>query len=157
MTTFLEILMEADALVLANYPGAQFFEAYAPVKEGATRPEEIKTWRFVFDVPPGSPECPETLSSHTTAVLWYGRGSFGKINHICEMFCGDRVIPLPIKMDVGEAITLLQKAGYTDPFTSVVLRWPLTPGNNEPYYIFEMQGSFTFVGVYDGKVNPQIK
>jgi hypothetical protein len=155
--TFLDILNEAYKKVLAAYPNAQFYEADGyPDSSGGTKSDDVQTWRFVYNIPPGSKECPD-VPYNTTVMLRYDKGSWGKLDHICEPWLEDVVIPLPIKMDLIEAIILMSKAGYTDPFTSVTLRWPLYPGVNEPYYIFGMpsKGVWVFVGVYDKKVHTE--
>jgi hypothetical protein len=154
---FLEILMKAWNIVTAQYPHAQFYEADGRPEGGSgTNPDDVQEWRFVYNIPPGSKECPDT-PSNTTVMLRYYKGSFSKPSHVCEPWLEDVIIPLPIKMDLGEAITLMQKAGYTDPFSSVTLRWPLYPGVKEPYYIFGIpaQKVWVFVGVYDSKVHTE--
>ncbi|WHM37541.1 hypothetical protein [Streptomyces sp. BPTC-684] len=48
---------------------------------------------------------------------------------------------------------LKEKAHYSGPYKSVTLRWPLFPGMNEPYYIFNTPDfGHYFVGVYSQQV-----
>jgi hypothetical protein len=69
---------------------------------------------------------------------------------------GDHVIVpphWPIRMALTEAIQLKNNAGNTLPFQSVNLRWPLSPGNDEPLYIFrDTSGKLVFVGVESSRV-----
>lgn len=135
---FLDILNQANAIVNQAYPGAQFYEADQP--EPATG-----NWRFVFNVP-------NKTEVNGTAILWYVAGKFSKPEYIAQPWLEDRVIPLPIKMDLSTAQTLAGKAGYPPPYKNITLRWALYPGVYEPSYIFGTAAGFVFVGVYDGKI-----
>lgn len=149
--------MEAWKIVTSKYPNANFYEADGYPEGGSgTKPEDVQTWRFVYNIPPGSKECPG-VPTNTTVTLRYEKGTFAKPEHVCQPWLEDVIIPLPIKMDLAEAIVLMRKAGYTDPFSSVTLRWPLYPGVKEPYYIFGIPTKriWVFVGVYDGKVTTE--
>lgn len=55
---------------------------------------------------------------------------------------------------MGHFVDLKNAAGHTGPFRAVTLRWPLSPGEAEPFYIFiELaSGLFVFVGTISGKV-----
>ena len=65
------------------------------------------------------------------------------------------MFPWPFEMDIVEADRLLKQAGYDDPYIGVTVRWPLYPGVNEPYYIFNFGNQkYVFVGIYDGSVSP---
>lgn len=153
---FLDILNEANKKVLAKYPNAQFYEADGYPEGNGTNPDDVQTWRFVYNIPAGSKECPD-VPYNTTVMLRYIKGTWGNLDHVCEPWLEDVVIPLPIKMDLKDAIILMQKAGYTAPFNSVTLRWPLYPGVKEPSYIFGIpsQKVWVFVGVYSKKVHTE--
>ncbi|KAF9524436.1 hypothetical protein CPB83DRAFT_909970 [Crepidotus variabilis] len=81
--------------------------------------------------------------------LW---GEWAAPIYVDQPTMDDIVIPWPIDMDIKEAQKLKDEAGYKTDFTTVTLRWPLYPGNSEPYYIFGLKGYYVFVGVYSGKV-----
>lgn len=137
---FLDLLNQANAIVNTSYPGAQFYEAdQANPTSG--------NWRFVFNVP-------NSGKMNGTALLFYTAGQFGKPQYIDQPWLEDRVIPLPIKMDLSTAEALAGKAGYPPPYENITLRWALYPGVYEPAYIFGRAGQFIFVGIYDGKVTP---
>jgi hypothetical protein len=138
--TFLDILNQANTIVKQSYPTAVFYEAdQADPASG--------NWRFVFNVPnPGK--------INGTALLFYVGGNFQKPpKYVDQPWLEDRVIPLPIKMDLGTAVNLATKAGYPAPYQNITLRWPLYPGVYEPEYIFGRGDLWVFVGIYDGKVS----
>lgn len=134
---FLDLLNQANALVNKQYPGAQFYEA------DQANPAS-NNWRFVFNV--------TTTNPNSTALIYYTNGAFSPVEHIPAPWLEDRVIPLPIKMDLMTAEELAAKAGHPGPYMNKTLRWPLAPGVYEPSYILGTKIGFVFVGIYDGKV-----
>jgi hypothetical protein len=137
---FLAVLDEANRIVRQQYPQAQFYEA------SRTLTVMGNPWRFVFNDPSTSP-------NSTVIIKWFGN-EFGKPEHVDQPWLEDRVIPLPIKLDLSEAIKLAENAGYSGTITNQTLRWPLYPGSDQPYYILAMpdHGAWVFVGVNDRKV-----
>lgn len=147
MSNFLEILNKAAEIVTEKYPGARFYETSGEPEGGSgTNADDVQTWEFVF-----------WNTDNNTIILHYDKGIFGKPEYIPHGWVGDCYIDLPIKRSLSNAIELKNKAGYTDPFNRVILRWPLYPGATEPYYIFGLfaQGIWVFVGVYSGKVTTE--
>ena len=139
---FLAMLNEANAIVQADYPGAQFYEADLNIQMAGS------PWRFVFNDPSTKP--------NSTVILKNYLGQFQlPPTHIDQPWLEDRVIPLPINLDLATAEQLARNAGYSGNITQITLRWPLYPGVYEPSYIFTMpvEGGWVFVGVYDHKVS----
>ena len=143
--SFLGVVNIAVRLVTEEYPGAELYEGDGISPSGpTTNPQDVNSWRFVFRVPDN-----KTAFIHTTE--W---GEFGPIQLIDQPWLEDRVIPWPFEMDIVTADELLKNAGYTGPYTTVTVRWPLYPGVNEPSYIFNLSGEYVFVGIYTGNVHP---
>jgi hypothetical protein len=123
--TFLRYLTEANALVLAAYPSAQFYEA-----DNFNASAPGSQWRFVFNDPSTTP--------NSTIIIERLEQSFGKPRHIPDTWVGDRVIQLPISLGLAEARTLCEGAGCRGKVDEIVLRYPLYPGVSEPSYILIM-------------------
>jgi hypothetical protein len=122
--TFLGYLTEADRLVRAQYPEAQFYEAdLANTAPGGQ-------WRFVFNDPSSTP--------NGTVIIERLERGFGEPHHIGEPWVEDRIIPLPISLGLEEARSLCKAHGCGGEVGAITLRWPLYPGVNEPYYILAM-------------------
>lgn len=140
-STFLDMLNEANAIVQQSYPGAEFYEADLDLGMPGS------PWQFVFNDPSTQP--------NSTVIL---KNYMGQIElppqHVDSPWLEDRIIPLPIKLDLEQAEKLAQDAGWTGNIVYINLRWPLYPGANEPYYIFGIpsQGVHVFVGVYSHEV-----
>lgn len=142
--TFLDMLNQANQIVQKSYPGAQFYEASLNIEMAGS------PWRFVFNDPSTSP--------NSTVILKNYMGQFQlPPQHVDQPWLEDRVIPLPINLDLATAEQLARQAGYSGNISAITLRWPLYPGEYEPYYIFAMpvEGGWVFVGVYDRKVSFQ--
>lgn len=90
-------------------------------------------------------------------MLNYAEGYFQAPQFVQQPWLEDRVITLPLKRSLEDAVTLLKQNGYTESFTNVTLRYPLYPGVTEPSYIFTVpaRNSFIFVGVNTGQVTAQ--
>lgn len=134
----------AVRLVREKYQNAELYEGDGISPSGpTTNVEDVNSWRFVFRAGDGG-------TAIVRSTVW---GEFGPIQYIPEPWLEDRVIPWPIEMDITQADGLLKRAGYTGPYSTVTLRWPLYPGTNQPFYIFQTgREDFVFVGVYDGSV-----
>jgi hypothetical protein len=150
MNDFLSLLSQAACLVEGAYPGSIFCGADGKPAQGTASSEaEVNVWRFGFDGP-------RQQGKWTSVSLEYSNGEFGSPTFHDEPIFGDHVIVpphWPIKMALTKAIQLKNEAGYTLPFRFVNLRWPLSPGNVEPYYIFtDTNGLRVFVGVESGSV-----
>ncbi|KAF9775823.1 hypothetical protein IL306_006050 [Fusarium sp. DS 682] len=93
------------------------------------------------------------LSGNKTAIIKStGWGEFGKVQTINSPFLGDQVIPWPVKLDIHDAFTILRKAGYKGGVYAVTLRQPLYPGDDQPFYIFNVGDEFIAVGTKDKKI-----
>lgn len=142
--SFLDMLNQANAIVQQSYPGAQFYEADLNIEMAGS------PWRFVFNDP-------STHPVNSTVILKNYMGQFQlPPQHIDQPWLEDRVIPLPIQLDLAKAQALAQQQ-YSGNITQITLRWPLYPGVNEPSYIFTVpsRGGWVFVGVYSLRVSFQ--
>lgn len=142
--SFLDMLNQANVIVRRSYPAAQFYEADLNIEMAGS------PWRFVFNDP-------STHPVNSTVILKNYLGQFQlPPQHIDQPWLEDRVIPLPISLDLAEAETLARRQ-YSGNITQITLRWPLYPGVNEPSYIFTMptKGGWVFVGVYSRRVTFQ--
>jgi hypothetical protein len=132
-TNFLDMLNEADSIVRADYPEAGFYEASIDLGLVGS------PWQFVFSAPPTG-----------TVFLKNFEGQFQTPpEHVDKPWGGDFVIPLPIDLDLGDAQALCDQQGCGGDVQYITLRWPLVPGDHEPYYIFGIpsQDRRCFVGV----------
>jgi hypothetical protein len=143
--SFLGMANIAVRLVRDRYQDAQLYEGDGISPGGpTTKVQDVNSWRFVFRAGDGG-------TAIIKSTVW---GEFGPIQYIPEPWLEDRVIPWPIDMEITQADDLLKQAGYTQPYSSVTLRWPLYPGMNQPFYIFQVEGvGFVFVGIYDRSVH----
>ncbi|WZH48456.1 uncharacterized protein QYS62_009630 [Fusarium acuminatum] len=90
------------------------------------------------------------LTRKPTAIVQYtGWGEFGKVRTTYFPFLGDQVIPWPVSLDIHDAFAVLRKAGYKGGVYAVTLRQPLYPGDDEPFYIFNIGNEFIAVGTQD--------
>ncbi len=137
-----DLLTQASALVRNSYPNARLYEAdgYAPIGP-TTDIELVTTWRFVF-----------TTESGGTAIVTSDDGSFSVIKYDPRPWLQDVAVSLPLKMGLIEAAKLLVEAGWKAPFGTITVRWPLSPGMSQPYYVFGFDGYFVLVGMYDKSV-----
>jgi len=93
------------------------------------------------------------LSDNKTAIIQStGWGEFGKVQTISSPFLGDQVIPWPVQLDIHDAFAILRKAGYKGGVYAVTLRQPLYPGDDQPFYIFNVNNEFIAVGTLDKKI-----
>lgn len=141
---FLGLLDRAVQVARDQYPDAELYEADGSSEELTTDWHDIGTWRFVFRVEEG----------HVFVKTVKPWDDLDEPELIRKPWAGDVIIPMPLPMDIAEADQLLKDKGhYVGPYKTVTLRWPLSPGRNEPYYIFEAgRRGWYFVGVYDQTV-----
>ncbi|MDT3399904.1 hypothetical protein RKE29_25280 [Streptomyces sp. B1866] len=140
---FLGLVDSAVRVARGAYPEAILYEGNGIAANGPTAAvRDVDTWRFVFRVQGGA------------ALLWSKEwGVFEPMVFTSKPWLEERSAPWPISMDITEADELLKLKGCTDPYTTVTLRWPLYPGSDQPYYIFQTtQNGYVFVGVHDRKV-----
>jgi hypothetical protein len=129
---FLQLLSQAVSIVKKDIPIAKFCEADGTPSKGTAQQEsDVDTWLFRFMVPPSK-----------SASIEYEHGSFQLPVLTFQPILGDRIIPLPLKRGLKEAIKCKDAAGYKSPFKYVLLRWPLTPDS----------ARYVFVGVNTGDV-----
>lgn len=150
MPALLNLLNEAHTRVTKDYPAAEFYEADGTA-DSSVEPitDQINRWRFVFNDPSTQP--------NSTVTITYQNGALGDPEHIDQPWLEDRVIPLPVAMDLPAAVGLMQQAGYNDPFSTVTLRYVLAPNVTEPHYIFGLpqRQLWVFVGVNSGQVSTE--
>ncbi|KAH6956083.1 hypothetical protein DER45DRAFT_566138 [Fusarium avenaceum] len=94
------------------------------------------------------------LSDNKTAIIQStGWGEFGKVQTINSPFLGDQIISWPVSLDIHDAFAILRKAGYKGGVYAVTLRQPLYPGDDQPFYIFNVGNEFIAVGTQDKKIH----
>jgi hypothetical protein len=92
-------------------------------------------------------------NGHTAKITSPVPGVYGPITDLPYPLLGNFIIPWPLPIDVNEADHLLKAAGYTGTYGAIALQWPVVPGFDEPYYIFQMTGGQrVFVGVNSRRV-----
>jgi len=139
---FLNILNEANRIVVRDYPGAYLLEATKDLTRFGS------PWRFVFGVPASGSD-----KTDTTVFLNYAGNQFQlPPTHVGFPWGGSKPIPLPVPMGLMQAVELARQAGYTAPIAWNTLRWPLM--DTELLYSFAMPAMHVhvFVGVYTHKV-----
>lgn len=146
--SFIGLTTTAMKLVHATYPSAVFHGAIGNVPNdgSSTDPRAVTNWTFIFN----DGKTANSITLQTEGV-W---GNFGPLEYHQGAPSGGLTFPWPIQMDIVEAAQLLAGAGYSEPFSSVALRWPLNdPPYTQPFYIFTLLNKQSIgVGVYDKKV-----
>jgi hypothetical protein len=133
--TFLQVLNKATEIVKIKYPEAMLWEGDAKVKDSAMTANDFVAWQFLYKV-----------GDEKTAIVIYSNSLFKM--HIEPYPVFEDILIKEVKMDLIEAIDLMRKADYNDVIAAANLRWPLYPGNEEPYYIFGCPKiGHVFVGV----------
>lgn len=136
----------AVRIVTEKYPNAKLYEVDGTASGGPTTdPNKIDQMRVVF-------QNPDNTTVIIKTITW---GEFGAPQLINEPWLGDVVINWPIKMDLPEANTLKDNAGFREPFANVTLRNPLGPVRTNPFFIFGVTHNepYVFVDVVTGKVH----
>lgn len=136
----------ANRIVTEKFPGSVLYEADGTPSSGSAKDARgIDCLRVVFRSHSG-----DTIIMNSTK--W---GEFEAPQVIKEPWLEDQVIQWPVSLDLPEAVSLLQNAGFDMPFANVTLRKPLYPGVTQPSFIFGFadQG-YVFVGCEDHKVTP---
>jgi hypothetical protein len=96
--------------------------------------------------------CPLT-NNHTVTVESPVPDVFGPITESPYPTIGVSAFVWPVNIDVNEADYWLKAAGKTGTYTSIGLYWPVSPGMDEPYYIFTMSTQQSiFVGANSRRV-----
>jgi len=65
---------------------------------------------------------------------------------------GSQVLAWPIVMELDLAESRLREAGFGPSYRALTLRQPVYPGMVEPYWIFNTDAGFVFVGTRTGSV-----
>ena len=70
---------------------------------------------------------------------------------------GDRPIQLPLQRSLSDAVEAMHSKGFTEPFTTAHLRFPLYWLAKEPEYAFDLpsRNVAVTVGVVTGEVSEQ--
>ncbi|EPS39026.1 hypothetical protein H072_7204 [Dactylellina haptotyla CBS 200.50] len=145
---FLAFLYTGIRIVQAQVPGAQLYECsltsstHGMVNDVA----DLNVLNVVFQLP----------GNKTGFLNSAGWGEWKPLVIINSPWMEDIVIEWPIDVDAQEAQALKDKS-YPGPFYGFVLRHPLGPTPEEPYYIFTMGNwKYVFVGVKSKKVFEEI-
>ncbi|KAJ6440636.1 hypothetical protein O9K51_06426 [Purpureocillium lavendulum] len=132
-------------IVREQFPDAVLFEVQGAAADNTYVPSstDISHLHLVFQAEEGRG------TAFISTTIW---GEFGPVHAVAVPWLEDVIIPWPIEMDATEADELL-RAHYDELYDSMVLRHPLYPGADEPYYIFHLKEvGFVFVGVNSKKV-----
>ncbi|KAF3907982.1 hypothetical protein ABW20_dc0100389 [Dactylellina cionopaga] len=141
---FLAFLYTGIRIVQAQVPGAQLYECSLTSSTHGTVNDvaDLNVLSVVFQLP----------GNKTGFLTSAGWGDWNPLKIIDSPWMEDIVIEWPIGMDAQEAQALKDKS-YPGPFYGFVLRHPLGPEPEEPYYIFTMGNlRYVFVGVTSHKV-----
>ncbi|KAF5020944.1 hypothetical protein F66182_7025 [Fusarium sp. NRRL 66182] len=131
-------------LILKQFPTARLYEIDATP---LTRETVDNQWGLV------SNKVVAGLDDNKTAVIQStGWGEFGQVQVIDSPWLGDVAISWPVSLEIGDAFSILRKGGYTQGVGAVTLRQPLYPGDDQPFYIFNVDNQFIAVGVNDNKI-----
>jgi hypothetical protein len=139
-----ELMAEADRIVKKQYPTAVQVEIHGTPSSGsADLASEVDHWRFVFT----------DIDGVSTITLDYFDGSFGEIARSIEPWTETEIRDLPRRINLDDAISLLRKAGYTEPFKSVTLRAPtIFPQQSEVSYAFSLDSQIVFISATTGEI-----
>ena len=120
--------------VRKRYPKAELYEVDANLPMNITPatvdPHDLTKLRAVL-----------RNVNNSTVIIDSGssRGTWEEPYLIEQPWVEDVAIPWPIKMEIVEAVDLMLKAGFLEPFYDCTLRHPLgfdAPEDKEPCYIF---------------------
>jgi hypothetical protein len=143
----IQLMSQAEQIVQQDYPDSLLIEVIGePTSGAANSAEDVDSWefRFVDDI---------NASNVGTVILHYANGVFDDPEHINQGLVGTIYERVPRVMSLKTAIELMRKAGYSDTFSTVVLRKPLTnPEPIEAFYIFSLPGRLVLVGMVTGEV-----
>jgi len=146
------LIKQATAKIRANpqFSKAVLLEADgAPPTGSTTKASAVTHWRIVFQ------NQTTKGSKYKSAWVKVIGSKIGVPKGVKEPFLEDRNITVVPKMTLTTAVAKLRKAGHTQPFEAVTLRYPLGPGFHETLYIFSFEsGDHWAVGTKTGKVRP---
>jgi hypothetical protein len=144
------LVKQATAKIRANpqFKKAVLLEADGtPAHGSTTKASEVTHWRIVFQ------NQTTNRSKYASAWIKVVNGKLGQVHGVKSPFVEDRNITVIPKMTLAAAVAKLRKAGHTEPFEAVTLRWPLGPKKGETLYIFSYDsGANWAVGTKSGKV-----
>lgn len=140
----LELMEEADCLVLPNDPGAFLIDAKGTPSSGsASCAADVDRWVFVYAHKDNEP----------IVLIDHADGAFDAPHTTTEHPFGVFIEPLPRTMGLERAIALLREAAFDEPFAAVSVFRRLFPLNSEPAYLFTFpRKPFVFVGIETGTV-----
>ncbi len=146
----LDLMATAEQLVAPAYPNALLIEVLgAPSGGTAQTADDVDRWQFRFTEDPVAPGA---------GTVWvdYENGAFSGPFYTEHGLIGTVFDPLPRSMSLADALALARAAGYTDDFSNVVFRLPLTfPQPEEALYALSMPGRFVLVGAVSGEVSEE--
>jgi len=134
---FTDLINEACRIVEEKYPDPKLYEVHTPIMDPIMGPDDIRNLCFIFRLP----------NYQTGEINWHD-GAMGPLEIIQDPWVEDQIIPLPVNLELNEAVELMREAGIGVPFVSLTLRKPLYPGVKESSYVFGCPQihSFVFVG-----------
>ncbi|KAL6720366.1 hypothetical protein ACLMJK_002287 [Lecanora helva] len=156
LISFRDTVYRATMHTLALYPQAQLYEIEAVSVSGATTdPHLLKEARLIFAIPNHAPSTTliVDMSDH------WGRWKDPRLSPL-PVPPREKVMSGLLGMDLDEANTYKEGAGFGGPYWSVIVAWPvgLPAGRDQPMYMFQMEDdtggkpSVIYVGTRDGSV-----
>lgn len=146
----LELMATAEQMVAPAYPNALLIEVLgAPSGGTAQTADDVDRWQFRFSEDPVAPGA---------GTVWvdYENGAFAGPFYTEQGLVGTVYDPLPRTMSLADALARARAAGYTDDFSNVTYRLPLTfPQPEEALYALSMPGRFVIVGAVSGNVTEE--
>ncbi|KAM3434816.1 hypothetical protein NHJ13734_005835 [Beauveria thailandica] len=129
--SFTECVGAGITLVAKQYPEAKLLEALctAPQVGYVNSPSEFTNLGLVFQANDGTWG---SVRMNTTNCADFG------LQYDPNPVFEDVAIPWPIEKDAVQADHHLKELS-TSAYDSMLLRWPLYPGDDEPYYIFHLE------------------
>ncbi|KAM3474709.1 hypothetical protein MY5147_004145 [Beauveria neobassiana] len=129
--SFTQCVTAGIALVAKQYPKAELLEALctSPKVGYVNSPSEFTNLDLVFRANDGTwGSVRMNTTNCADFALQYDPGPV----------TGDLAIPWPVEKDAVQADQHLKEL-YTSAYDSMLLRWPLFPDHDEPYYIFHLE------------------
>jgi len=146
----LDLMVTAEQMVAPQYPQALLIEVLGATSSGSGQAAgDVDRYQFRFS------EDPDAAGAGTVWVD-YENGKFTGPFYTSQGLIGTVFDPLPRNMTLAQALQLARDAGYTDAFTSITFRKPLTfPPVEEALYAFTMPGRYVLVGALSGEVSEE--
>jgi hypothetical protein len=139
---FLERLSRIRDRVQHTWPDAALLEAHLLVSGWVESYPDAVPVRGIFSVEGG-----------TVTGIEKAPGDEVSLSVVPFPWLGSQVLAWPIAMELDVAESRLREAGFGPSYRALTLRQPVYPGRVEPYWIFNTEAGFVFVGTRTGSVS----